>query len=108
MQTGCRAADERRRFLVFPLIEIGFAAAAVYILVCLASPTHRCPDCGGRKVIPARSGFTRCGKCKGKGRAYRPGAHTIHRLAWEHAAPWLRQRLHDAVEQRKEKLNERN
>jgi hypothetical protein len=93
---------------VITLIETGFAVTAGYILLCTVSPTRRCPGCEGRKVVPARSGFTPCGNCKGKGRACRPGARTIHRLAWEHVAPWARQRLRDAVEQRKEQLSERN
>lgn len=84
------------------LTEAVLALAAAYAVLCLASPTRRCPACKGRKVTRARNGHAPCGRCKGHGRANRPGARLIHRAVWEHAAPRVRGRIRDAVERRRE------
>ena len=80
------------------LIIAGFVIGTGYVVLCAAQPVHKCPRCKGRKVEPGGNGFARCRKCKGHGRTYRPGAARIHRMTWEHAAPWVRGRLRDAAQ----------
>lgn len=71
----------------------GCALSGVYVLVVLVSPVHRCPRCRGQRVVTGRRGARGCRKCKGHGRAYRPGAARIHRLLHEHAGPRIRDRI---------------
>lgn len=80
------------------LIAAALAAAALYALLCAVSPTRRCPACAGRKVTRTGHGFTPCARCRARGRVRRPGARLVHSLAWEHAAPWMRQRVRDTAE----------
>jgi len=80
------------------VIEFALAVSTVYLLICVIAPVQRCLRCRGRKVTRRGRGFTRCGMCKGHGRASLPGARLVHRTAWEFAAPWIRARLRDAAE----------
>ncbi len=73
---------------------------AVYLVLLLVHPVHRCPGCKGRKVVQHGSAFRPCVRCKGRGRAYRRGAIITHRLVREHAFPWIRNRIHDAIASR--------
>lgn len=76
------------------LILIAFLLLIGRIALLLVHPVHRCPSCRGRRVVPGRRApFERCRKCRGTGRAYRAGAQHVHRVAREHAWPWLRERI---------------
>jgi hypothetical protein len=86
------------------LLVIGTVMGAGYVLLCAASPVRKCPRCKGRKVMQTPNGHARCRKCKGHGRAPRPGGHVIHRLFWDNAAPWVRQRVREAAERRRDSL----
>jgi len=72
-------------------------AVAVYLLLLVVHPVHRCPGCRGRKVVRLGARFKSCGRCKGSGKAYRRGAVLMHRLLHEHVWPWLRDRINDAI-----------
>lgn len=67
------------------------------LVLTLVHPVRKCPRCGGRKVIRRGARFSPCKRCKGTGKAYRRGAVPAHRLLREHAWPWLRDRINDAV-----------
>jgi hypothetical protein len=62
------------------------AAAAVYVLVAIALPTHRCGRCRGERIQFTRHWWTGrartcpCRRCSGTGRVQRIGGRTIHRL----------------------------
>jgi hypothetical protein len=85
------------------MIHLAVAAAVAvpaYILFVLASPVGRCLRCRGARVIPKGKGVRPCPGCKGAGRAFRPGAVRVHRLARELAGPWVRERYRAAAERR--------
>lgn len=79
-----------------------FLLVAGYILFVLVSPVGKCHRCRGRRVARRGLRFTRCRRCKGTGRAPRPGAALIHRTAREHAWPWLRDRIAARLDSKEE------
>jgi hypothetical protein len=71
------------------LILAGLAALAAWVVLVLASPTHRCPRCHGKRVTRSRitsRRFIGCPRCKVTGRCYRRGAVLVHRLRWSISA----------------------
>lgn len=85
------------------LIIFLFAFAVARILFLLVSPVGRCLRCHGRKVVPYGHGVTRCHRCRGMGLTPRLGAPVVHRLAHEHAWPWLRERIMPRTEQEEDR-----
>jgi hypothetical protein len=82
------------------LAIIAASGVVTILLLTLIRPVHTCPGCGGRKVIRHGRSFRPCKRCKGTGKAYRRGAVLMHRLLREHAWPWLRDRITDAIADR--------
>jgi hypothetical protein len=82
------------------LIELAGIIVGVILLLALVHPVHRCPGCGGRKVVPHGKGFRPCKRCQATGKAYRRGGVIVQRLVHEHIWPWLRDRINDAVAHR--------
>lgn len=64
----------------------------VWALACLVSPMCRCPRCGGGCAILAGRGMRPCPRCKGTGRAYRRGAHLVHKAVHDHLGGKIRDR----------------
>jgi hypothetical protein len=85
-------------------VSFVFEAAAVfgggYLLLLLVHPVHRCPSCRGAKAVPHGKRFRPCRRCKGHGRGYRHGGILVQRAVQEHAWPWVRDRIHDAIAKR--------
>lgn len=57
------------------------AIAAGYGLFVLASPTWGCRKCSGWGSRTRRRKVSACGRCKGTGKVFRPGARLVHRGA---------------------------
>jgi hypothetical protein len=81
------------------LILSGFAGLIGYVVVCAVHPIHRCPRCKGTRIEAVG---VRCRRCKGHGRAHRRGARLVHRMIWENIGPWLKRKVSDAAERRRE------
>jgi hypothetical protein len=68
------------------LILLLAAAGLAYCLLCLISPTRRCPACAGMRVLfhgrGKRKPPRRCPRCKAHGRVTRRGAGAVHRFVW--------------------------
>lgn len=71
---------------------VAVVAVIVWALVCLASPTCRCPRCKGKRAIAARRGMRPCPRCKGTGRAYRRGARLVHKTVHDQLGGKIRDR----------------
>lgn len=83
-------------------IIAGFIAIIAYALFIAVSPIGRCRRCRGARVVTRRKGKRPCPRCKGAGRAYRRGAVVAQRLLREHAGPWIRGRVRDAADRRRD------
>ena len=73
-----------------------------YGVLCLVSPTPKCPPVQVTKRKGKRPRTRQCPKCKGKGFRQRPGARLVHRLFWSVAGDRLRDHLKDRVPMRPE------
>ena len=80
-----------------PLTAV-LAAGPAYVALVLAHPVHKCPRCRGAKVVRKGNRHTMCRWCKGHGKTGRLGGHLIHRVLWDHAGPWIREKFHDTVD----------
>ncbi len=86
------------QFLLAHPVIAAVAAVPAYMVLCLAHPVHKCPRCRGAKVIRKGSRHKRCRWCKGHGRTRRLGGQMFHRLVWDHAGPWIREKFDDVVD----------
>jgi hypothetical protein len=80
------------RFIVAALV-----LGAVYLVLLLVHPVHRCPSCKGRRSVAHGKSRRPCKRCKTAGRTYRRGAIVAHRLIRDHAFPWVRDRIRDQI-----------
>jgi hypothetical protein len=61
------------------LVTLGVIGA--YCLFVLAVPRKRCRRCNGWGARQKRRRPAACGRCKGTGRTFRPGARLVHKGA---------------------------
>ena len=85
---------------MFHIFIAALIAVPAYVLLLLVHPVHRCPSCKGRRSVARGKTRRPCTRCKTTGRTYRRGAIITHRLVREHAFPWIRNRIHDAIASR--------
>lgn len=60
-------------------VLILLAALAAYAVFVLVKPDRSCPKCSGWGQKPKRRKPRACGRCKGTGRAFWPGARLVHK-----------------------------
>lgn len=82
------------------IVLLGVPALAAYCLLCLVSPTARCPRVKVTKRKGKRPRTKRCTRCKGKGRRVRPGARLVHAIFWAACGDRLRAHFKDRYEER--------
>lgn len=85
-----------------PLILLTAFGALAYGLLCLVSPTMKCPRTKVTKRKGKRPRSKQCPKCKGRGLRQRPGARVVHRLFWSMAGDRLRAHYRDRAQARLE------
>ena len=66
---------------ILNLILLAAAAAVVYSLFVLVIPMMACRKCSGWGQKTRRRKVSACGRCKGTGRQFRPGARLVHKGA---------------------------
>ena len=69
-----------------------------YGVLCLVSPTVKCPRVKVTKRKGKRPRTKRCPRCRGRGHRVRPGARFVHRLFWATAGDRLKGHLRDRYE----------
>lgn len=82
------------------IVPAGVLALLAYCLLCLVSPVAKCPRTKVTKRKGKRPRVKTCPKCKGRGHRMRPGARTVHRIAWAAAGDRLKGHFRDRYEER--------